>query len=331
MSAAVHRYHFETNPLPWVVERSRADVRLADWLADNRDAVLSQLEQSGAVLFRGFGVDCIAAFRDVVSRFTPQLMDAYEAPTPRAKLGPHVYTSTQYPASEVIPLHNEMSHTHKWPRKIWFCCMRPASSGGATPLSDSRVVHSRIDPALRAKFERLGLVYRRNYGGNDLMSWQATFGTDDRSRVHAYCRESGMRCEWLSGDRLRTWRTREATATHPSSGERVWFNQAHIFHISNVALDARDYFSATYGRELHDLPYDTRYGDDSEIGSDELEHVRGAYHSARTAFRWIEGDLLLVDNMLAAHGREAFSGERRVLVAMAEAWAAEDEACEAVS
>jgi hypothetical protein len=33
---------------------------------------------------------------------------------------------------------------------------------------------------------------------------------------------------------------------------------------------------------------------------------------------WQSGDLMLVDNVRTAHSREAFSGEREVLVAMAE-------------
>jgi alpha-ketoglutarate-dependent taurine dioxygenase len=33
-------------------------------------------------------------------------------------------------------------------------------------------------------------------------------------------------------------------------------------------------------------------------------------------FTWEAGDVLLLDNMLAAHGRAAFSGQREVLVAM---------------
>jgi alpha-ketoglutarate-dependent taurine dioxygenase len=31
---------------------------------------------------------------------------------------------------------------------------------------------------------------------------------------------------------------------------------------------------------------------------------------------WEAGDLLMLDNLLAAHGRRPFSGERRIAVAM---------------
>lgn len=46
--------------------------------------------------------------------------------------------------------------------------------------------------------------------------------------------------------------------------------------------------------------------------------LRDAYQRARTSFPWRPGDILLIDNMLTAHGRAAFTGPRQVLVAMAE-------------
>jgi alpha-ketoglutarate-dependent taurine dioxygenase len=41
-------------------------------------------------------------------------------------------------------------------------------------------------------------------------------------------------------------------------------------------------------------------------------------HPPDQAFAWRQGDVLLLDNLLVAHGREPFSGERRILTGMAD-------------
>ena len=48
-----------------------------------------------------------------------------------------------------------------------------------------------------------------------------------------------------------------------------------------------------------------------------LEEVRKAYRLAETTFPWAEGDILVLDNMLAAHGRRPYVGARSVVVGMA--------------
>jgi alpha-ketoglutarate-dependent taurine dioxygenase len=51
-----------------------------------------------------------------------------------------------------------------------------------------------------------------------------------------------------------------------------------------------------------------------------MEHLREAYQKEMVRFDWEEGDVLMLDNILTAHGREAYMGERRVAVGMAETW-----------
>jgi len=48
--------------------------------------------------------------------------------------------------------------------------------------------------------------------------------------VERFCAENDLTCEWLGNGQLRTKQVNAAAMTHPVTGERVWFNQAHLFH-----------------------------------------------------------------------------------------------------
>jgi alpha-ketoglutarate-dependent taurine dioxygenase len=49
-----------------------------------------------------------------------------------------------------------------------------------------------------------------------------------------------------------------------------------------------------------------------------LDEIREVYRKAAVTFTWEKGDILMLDNFLASHGRESFVGPRKILVAMAE-------------
>jgi hypothetical protein len=89
-----------------------------------------------------------------------------------------------------------------------------------------------------------------------------------------------------------------------------------FFHITSLPPNVRD--AILSGVDEKDLPFNTFYGDGSPIEPSVLEEVRDAYAQETLAFPWEMGDILMVDNMLVAHGREPFSGPRKILVAMAE-------------
>ena len=76
----------------------------------------------------------------------------------------------------------------------------------------------------------------------------------------------------------------------------------------------REVFLAELGQE--NLPYNTYYGDGSPIEDSVVEEIRNAYRHETVSFPWEKGDLLMMDNMLVAHGRNPFSGARKIVVAM---------------
>lgn len=301
---------------PLLVEPAADAVNLATWAVAHRALLEEKLLEHGAILFRGFPVESPDQFQQFGRDVFGELLDYKERAAPRVEIGKGIYTSTEFPPDQWIPLHHEMSYSHNWPMKILFYCDQPTAERGRTPVASARTVTGRIDPAIRQRFLDKGILFVRNYGEGVDLSWQDAFQTTDRAVVEEYCRKAGMSAEWRDGDRLRTRAHRQVMVAHPKTGEVLWFNHAHMFHDSNLPAEVRrallDQFRAD------ELPRNSFYGDGTPIESSVLEEIRRIYLEASVLFPWQKGDLLLLDNFLVAHGREPFSGPRRILVAMAE-------------
>jgi alpha-ketoglutarate-dependent taurine dioxygenase len=296
------------------IDAAVPDLDLAAWLHANRDEVLALLDRHGAVLLRGFVVNGPAGFGTAAQALVPELLDYRERAAPRSEVADRVFTSTELPADQTILQHHEMSYAHQWPGRLFFYCETPPAGGGATPLASERQVYPAIPPEIRQRFLRDGVCYVRNYGPDLDLPWPEVFQTTDRSEVEAYCRGAAMQCEWLGGGRLRTRAVRQAVARHPRTGETVWFNHSHLFHVSSLPPEIAAALIREFG--IDGLPRNACYGDGRPIPDDEIGCIRELYQSAAVTFAWQPGDVLVVDNFLATHGREPFRGDRRVLVAM---------------
>jgi alpha-ketoglutarate-dependent taurine dioxygenase len=66
------------------------------------------------------------------------------------------------------------------------------------------------------------------------------------------------------------------------------------------------------------LPQSVRFADGSPIPDEHVRHIRDRGFESAADVDWRPGDLLLIDNVLVAHGRRPFTGSRRVLVAMSD-------------
>ena len=304
------------SPLPLVVQPAFPGVRLADWAASNRERIEQWIDRHGGVLFRDFGLSTPDDFQAVVRAVSGDLLEYKERSSPRHAVSGKVYTSTDYPPDQPIFLHNENSYQNTWPMRIFFYCQVEPGEGGATPIADTRKVFGRLSPELRARFRERGWMYVRNFGDGFGLDWRTVFQTDDRAAVEAYCRDNGMRLEWKDGGRLRTRAVRPTAVAHPRSGEDVWFNHATFFHVTTLSDSVREALLAEFDEA--DLPANSYYGDGTPIEPETLDELRAAYREETVEFPWRKGDLLALDNMLVAHGRAPFKGQRQILVAMAE-------------
>ncbi|HEU5377681.1 MAG TPA: TauD/TfdA family dioxygenase [Ktedonobacteraceae bacterium] len=306
--------HKFTRPL--VIEAKRADERLSDWVKHNLASIDAVLLERGAILFRGFQTTTPEVLEQAVSHITPELVNYVEGSSPRFKVTEKVYTSTEYPPEFAISLHNELSYAHQWPSKLYFLCLKPADGGGETPLADSREVFKLLSPALRERFLEKGVRYVRNlHGGRGVgLSWQAIFETSDREDVERYCQEGNIAYEWTRKGGLRTSQTRPSAIKHPRTGEKIWFNQVDQWHPSNLPEANRKSMLALLKEA--DLPINAYYGDGSALEIEALEEIRMVVDQVSIKIPWQEKDVLLLDNMLVAHGRCAYSGSRKVVLAM---------------
>lgn len=290
-------------------------VHLASHVQQHRAAFQALLARAGGVLFRGFGVT-EAEFAAVVGALCEPLPYVYRS-TPRTEVGARIYTATEYPAGREIPMHCENAYQRDWPLRLFFFCDQTARRGGETPLADVARVTAALDPVLVDRFERKRVMYVRNYRPGLDLPWQTVFQTSERSEVERYCAAHDIAWEWLDGDALRTRQVCDALATHPVTGQRTWFNQAHLFHVSSLPDAVRDAMLAVYAPD--ELPRHALFGDGSPIDEADLAQIRAAFAAHTVAFPWHTGDVLMLDNMAFAHGRRPFEGERRVLVAMGDA------------
>ncbi len=301
--------------IPLMLNVESNSLSASDWTREHGADIQRILAENGALLIRGLKVHGSAQFGGLLSTlFGSELIEYTYRSTPRTALRGNVYTATEYPASEVIPQHNENAYSRHWPNRIGFLCMLPSQTGGETPISDSRRIYHMLPVELREKFERKGIMYVRNYSTLDL-PWSVVFQTEDRHEVETYCTANELQFEWLENDTLRTTQINPATAVHPVTGEKIWFNQAHLFHVSNLHKEVADTLIGSLGEK--NLPRNTYYGDGSPIEPDVLDTIRAAYEQTKIKFTWHRNDLLLLDNMLFTHGRESYTGPRKVLTGMA--------------
>ncbi len=298
-----------------LLEVNTSGSRPTDWIADNRQYLESLIQENGALLVRGLNIMSSKQFGLVLKAlFNEDLINYSYRSTPRTELKGNVYTATEYHAEETIPQHNENAYSNKWPMRIGFLCMLASKVGGETPLADSRKVYHAIDSDIRAEFEHKKIMYVRNYSDIDL-PWSEVFQTEDKSVVEDYCNSNQIEFEWLDKNALRTTQVNNAVERHPVTGELVWFNQAHLFHVSNLHPELRESLLTVLGEK--NLPRNSYFGDGSPIELAKLEHIRQVYADLQFSFPWQKNDLVLLDNMLYTHGRKPYSGERKILVGMA--------------
>lgn len=295
---------------PLVVSPNFQGQDLPGWVKNNQQLLADKVSHHGALLFRGFNIDTLEKFNAFTNCFDMPTLEYKQRTSPRYEVAKNIYHSTSYPADQSINMHSENSYAKNWAMKLAFCCIVPPEEQGETPIADNRMVLKKLSAETKQKFLSKGVKYVRNISKWVGLSWEEVFQTDDKLVVEAECRNNGMVYNWDDDDRLvLTWNN-GAIYKHPVTQEEIWFNHAFFF---NKHSYSEDVLAALTDDEL---PFNTYYGDGTEISRSDIEEIKAAYEKATVKFAWEKGDVLFLDNMLTSHGRSPYRGERKIVVSM---------------
>lgn len=308
-----------TGRFPLVIKPRFKGVDLVDWVRKNRTEFEEELLLHGGLLLRGFDIGTLDDFGRFVDSFDSAPLAYMFRSSPRHELDEkvkNVYNSTDYPKGESINLHNESSYSRSWGMKILFCCLQPAEQGGETPIADSRKILAAIDPGLVNKFKAKGVLYKRSLIKDIGMSWQEVFQTTDQKVVEKVCNQNDIRYNFISDAHLEIEWVKPAVYQHPVSKEATWFN--HVYFFNKYARYEELGLAYTEKAPADLIHTDTLFGDGTAISLAEYLELKRAYNLHTVAFKYEKGDIIYLDNMLSAHGRNPYAGKRLVATAIIE-------------
>lgn len=301
-----------------------------DQIQENQESIQNKILTFGGVLFRGFPVNGHEDFNAVIDALGfGRALNYVGGDTPRDKVKGKVYTSTEAPPSLLIPLHNEMSFIKHYPRHIYFYCDIPPKAGGETIIGDARSIYRSIDPKIRDRFAKNGLRYISNFYGKSFVldfvnrfcrahkTWMEAFETGNKAAVEKACQDNQFGYRWGKKDWLQVIYDNPAIIAHPNTGERVWFNQAHLYDYNPRLIGFWNWIGTKliYCRK-DTVMHEIYYGDGSKVSRSDLYHVMDVLQKETIKFPWRKGDVMVLDNVLAMHGRAPFRGSRRILASL---------------
>ncbi|MFP6899876.1 MAG: TauD/TfdA family dioxygenase [Opitutales bacterium] len=302
-------------PLAYRCDSSEATLENATaWVAEHGVQISSRAAEHGAVLLRGFPLGSAEDFDAMVRAFDfpcfsydDSLSNAY-----RINFTPRVFSANEAPPEAIISLHHEMAQTPIYPSKLFFFCQVAAETGGATPICRSDVLWERLSekrPAFAHNCKEKGLRYlnvmpaKAAKASSMGRSWQSTFSADNREAAEARLTALGYTWEWLPNGDLRATTPVLPAVRDLGNGRHSFFNQ--LIAAFSGWKDARN-----------DPAKAITFGDGSTLDPSEVGIASALADELTFDVPWQAGDLVLVDNYVAMHGRRSFTGTRKVMASL---------------
>ena len=230
----------------------------------------------------------------------------------RINFTPRVFSANEAPPEATISLHHEMAQTPIYPSKLFFFCQVAPESGGATPICRSDVLWERLvekRPVFANDCKEKGLRYSNvipaeaDKSSSMGRNWQSTFSADTREAVEIRMASLNYVWEWLPNGELRATTPVLPAVRDLGNGRHSFFNQ--LIAAFSGWKDARN-----------DPSKAITFGDGSPLDPSDVEKATALADELTFDVPWQAGDLVLVDNYVAMHGRRSFTGTRKVMASL---------------
>ena len=318
-SAMLQDLEFSRDNFPSIIVNDGSITSLdqaRSWIGENLKILKKELSCSGALLFRGFPVTDAASYDSFFSAFEYKNFTYKESLSNAVRINytDQVFSANEAPKHVEISLHNEMAQTPIFPNIISLFCEKTADSGGATVLCRSDVVYQKIaaaEPQLTAKLAEVGIRYTTIIPSGDNLDsaqgrgWQSTLSVETKDQAEEKLNSLGYRWEWQSGESLLAQTKVLPAIKSLDNGRQVFFNQI---------IAAYQGWAGVKENPSKGLCF----GDGSEIPKHFLDTICAIAEETAYDLMWQNGDVAVVDNHIAMHGRRPYGGDsvRRVLVVL---------------
>ncbi|GFZ09367.1 hypothetical protein Acr_20g0011750 [Actinidia rufa] len=278
---------------------------LVELIRERREWLSEVLVQHSAILFRGFGVASPEEFGRVVEAFGWEEMPYFGAISRTKMAAKRVYTANEAPLHQPIFFHHEMSSVKEFPSKIFFFCAQPSPQGGETSILPSHILLEKMEdlvPEFVSKLQRIGYVFQKKMPKQNetntviCKTWRWLFQTDDEVEAQKRAKEK-LGCSFVRFN-------------EDGSAEIVYGPLNPIKEFG----EKRVWFHHLVDRNEGDTAHS--FGDGTPIPRSALDAYRTIVSENCVDIKWQKGDVLLVDNFCAQHGRRAGDAPRVVLVSI---------------
>jgi alpha-ketoglutarate-dependent taurine dioxygenase len=195
-----------------------------------------------------------------------------------------------------------------------FFCLEPASEGGEWTLSDGRKVIECLPAEMLDRFRELGLVYRRRFIRGLDASWEQFFKVGSLQELREKIAPTGHEIDAISENDLTVSYRTHALLQIPERDTEAWFNQILLHHPDALPTEVDALLSKHFRRDQ--FPRTVFFGDGSPIPAGWVRTIDRVLTECSISIQTQAHDVLLVNNLLMAHGRLPYSGNRQVRVAL---------------